>query len=149
MNRPKAASDLDLNALAASSAARARAPKGPARLETDLLARLAAGKAVALSGDAMNALQAKLNRLWNPNCEVEGGAGVQVKVELKLTPAGYLIGQPALVSRAGSGVSAAVIQASVQRALSAVRQGEPYTEIPRDGPHDIDVNFNARQACQR
>jgi protein TonB len=146
---PKSA-PLDLSALAASpKGAKSNAPRGPARAETDFLARLAVGHATALSGDAMSALQSKLNRLWNPNCEVEGGAGVQVRVEMKLSPSGFLVGQPALVSQAGSGVDASVVQASAQRALSAVKQGEPYTEIPRDGPHDIILRFNAKQACQR
>ena len=141
---------LDLSALAASpKGAKSNAPKGAARPETDLLARLAVGRATALSGDAMSALQAKLNRLWNPNCEVEGGAGVLVRVEMKLSPTGFLEGSPTLVSQAGSGVGAGVVEASAQRALSAVKQGEPYTEIPRDGPHDIILRFNAKQACQR
>jgi outer membrane biosynthesis protein TonB len=143
-------SSLDLTALAASPrGARSNSPKGPARAETDFLARLAVGKATALSGDAMSALQSKLNRLWNPNCEVEGGGGVQVRVEMKLSPTGYLIGSPSLVNEAGSGIGQAIIDASAQRALSAVKQGEPYTEIPRDGPHDIILKFNAKQACQR
>ncbi len=143
-------SALDLAALAATpKGARSNAPKGPAKAETDFLARLAVGHATALSGDAMSALQSKLNRLWNPNCEVEGGAGVQVRVELKLSPTGMLVGQPILVSQAGSSVSGAVVAASAQRALSAVKQGEPYTEIPKDGPHDIILKFNAKQACQR
>ena len=141
---------LDLSALAASpKGAKSNAPKGAARPETDLLARLAVGRATALSGDAMSALQAKLNRLWNPNCEVEGGAGVLVKVHINLSPTGYLIGSPNLVSQAGSGIGEGVVEASAQRALSAVKQGEPYTEIPRDGPHDLNLNFNAKQACRR
>jgi hypothetical protein len=114
------------------------------------LARLAVGKASGLSGDAMSALQAKLNRLWNPNCQVEGGAGVMVRVEMKLTPDGRLAGEPSLVSQvsqSGSGVAPGVVAASAQRALSAIKQGEPYTEIPRDGPHDLIIRFNAKQAC--
>jgi protein TonB len=143
-------SALDLSALAAPpKGAKSNAPKGPARAETDFLARLAVGHATALSGDAMSALQSKLNRLWNPNCEVEGGAGVQVRVEMKLSSNGYLVGQPTLVSQAGSGIGGSVVEASAQRALSAVKQGEPYTEIPREGPHDIILNFNAKRACQR
>ena len=141
---------LDLTALAAApKGAKSNAPKGAAHPETDLLARLAVGRATALNGDAMSALQSKLNRLWNPNCEVEGAAGVQVRVEMKLSSSGFLIGQPTLVSQAGSGVDASVVGASAQHALSAVKQGEPYTEIPRDGPHDIILRFNAKQACQR
>jgi hypothetical protein len=114
------------------------------------LARLAVCKASGLSGDAMSALQAKLNRLWNPNCQVEGGAGVMVRVEMKLTPDGRLAGEPSLVSQvsqSGSGVAPGVVAASAQRALSAIKQGEPYTEIPRDGPHDLIIRFNAKQAC--
>jgi outer membrane biosynthesis protein TonB len=141
-------SALDLSALAAGGP-KSRAAKGPARPETDLLARLAVGRAASLSGDALSALQSKLNRLWNPNCEVEGGANVQVRVEMKIGPTGFLLGEPSLVSQAGSGVSPGVIEASAQRALSAVKQGEPYTEIPRDAPHDIILRFNAKQACGR
>jgi hypothetical protein len=70
-------------------------------------------------------------------------------VEVKLSPEGYLVGQPSIVSQAGSGVGAGVVAASAQRAISAVKQGEPYTEIPRDGPHDLILNFNAKRACQR
>jgi outer membrane biosynthesis protein TonB len=151
--KPSKAADADALDLAALAAAprgsRSNARKGPAKAETDFLARLAVGHATALSGDAMSALQSKLNRLWNPNCEVEGAAGVQVRVEMKLSPTGMLISQPILVSQAGSSVAGAVVAASAQRALSAVRQGEPYTEIPRDGPHDIVLRFNAKQACQR
>jgi hypothetical protein len=104
---------------------------------------------VGLSGDAIGALQAKLYRLWHPDCQVEGGAGVQVVVELRLAPDGRLAGRPTLVSQTGAGVSADIIDASARRALLAVEQGEPYTEIPRDGPHDLNLRFNAKQACQR
>jgi outer membrane biosynthesis protein TonB len=146
---PKSA-PLDLSALSASpKGAKSNAPKGPARAETDFLQRLAVGKATALSGDALSALQSKLNRLWNPNCEVEGSAGVLVRIHMTLSPTGALLGEPSVVSQAGSGVSSSVVEASAQRALSAVKQGEPYTEIPRDGPHDIILRFNAKQACQR
>ena len=87
---------LNLTALAAASpkGAKSNAPRGAARPETDLLARLAVGRATALSGDAMSALKAKLGRLWNPNCGVEGAGNVVIKVEMRLTSQ-RLVGFPA------------------------------------------------------
>jgi len=144
------ASSLDLAALAASpKGARSNAPKGPARAETDFLARLAVGKATALSGDAKAALAAKLERLWNPNCGVEGAGNVTVVVEMKLTPAGTLASTPVVVRKGASSADDSVVGAAAQRALTAVKRGEPYTEVPRDADHDILFTFNAKQACSR
>ena len=139
---------LDLSALAGGSPkTKSSAAKGPARPETDLLSRLAVGKATALSGDALSALQAKLNRLWNPNCGVEGSGNVQVRINIKLATDGSLLGPPKLLSKTSSGASADVVDASARRALSAVNAGAPYTELPKDGPHDLNLNFNAKHAC--
>jgi outer membrane biosynthesis protein TonB len=147
---------LDLGALAAADpkptkrATTAAQVKGPARPETDLLARLAAGRASGLSADALSAFVAKLNRLWNPNCDVEGGGGVIVKVHMRLGPDGRLLSPPTVISQDATGAaSQAVIEAAARRALSAARQGEPYTEIPRDGPHDFSPTFDAKGACRR
>jgi hypothetical protein len=128
-----ASNPLDLAALAAGGP-KSRAAKGPARPETDLLARLAVGRAASLSGDAMSALQSKLNRLWNPNCEVEGGAGVQVRVEMKLGPNGYLLGPPNLVSQAGSGVSSGVVEASPNGRCQRSNKGSPTRRSPATRP---------------
>jgi len=139
---------LDLSALAGGSPrTRSSAAKGRPRAETDLLSRLAVGKASALSGDALSALQAKLNRLWNPNCGVEGGANVQVRIHVLLATDGSIAGGPTVIGKTSSGASADVVQVAAQRALVAVQRGAPYTELPRDTAHDLNLVFNAKQAC--
>jgi protein TonB len=139
---------LNLEALAGGAPkTRSNAARGPARQETDFLARLAVGRASALSGDAMSALQAKLNRLWNPNCGAESGTNVQIRINIKLATDGSLLQNPTLLSKTSSGASADVVAESARRALAAVRAGAPYTELPKDGPHDLNLNFNAKHAC--
>ena len=140
---------LDLSALAASpKGARSNAPKGAARPETDLLSRLAVGRATALSGDAMSALKAKLGRLWSPNCGVEGAGNVVVKVEMRLTPSGMLAAPPIVTSKTAGRAEQGVVDAAARRALTAVARGEPYTEVPRDADHDIIFRFDAKQMCE-
>jgi len=147
--RPNPA-DLDLAALTDQAPGGHRgsaATKGATRLELDRLARPAVGAATALTGDQLGALIAKLNRLWNPNCGVEGAQGVVIKVEMKLDGGLNLIGAPRVLERTSSGASADVIAASAQRALTAVARGSPYTELPKSAPKDIVLTFNAKQAC--
>ena len=147
--KPAPRDGLDLAALAGKAPRRPVAPqKGPSRPETDLAPRPALGQAKGLSSDALGALKAKLYRLWRPNCDVEAGRSVVLRVELKLGPGGRLAAPPRLLEKSSSGASDAVVEASSQRALSAVAQGEPYDEIPRDGPRDIVLRFNAKEACQ-
>lgn len=140
---------LDLAALAAGGKPR-NAQRGPARAETDLQARQALGAAQGLSADEIGLLAAKLNRLWRPNCGVEGAGNVIIRVEMKLTINGALASRPVLVGQSSSGVAESVIQASAVRALSAIAQGAPYSELPRaryDSWRDVIVNFDARKAC--
>jgi protein TonB len=150
---------LDLDALAASASrnqanqrsgpTRANAARGPARAETDLTARLAAGAAQGLSADEASLLTAKLIRLWNPNCGVEGAANVVVKVEMQLSPQGKLIASPKVLEQSGAGAD--IVNAAAQRAALAVRRGDPYDELPAKRYaiwKDIVVNFNAKEACQ-
>lgn len=146
--QPRAA-PLDLNALAAPAQRRvANARRGAERPETSTEARPATGAAQGLTADEASLLAAKLIRLWRPNCGVEGSADVQVRVNIRLTPSGQLSGPPAVVGgRPGDPIWAA----AAQRALSAVAQGEPYSELPRaryEGWKEINFNFNGRQACQ-
>jgi hypothetical protein len=132
---------LDLDRLAAPQARRNAA----AQAETALQARPAVGAAQGLSADEGSLLAAKLIRLWRPNCVAEGGANIQVRVSIQLTPTGELAAAPRIT---GAQQNNALWQAAAQRALSAVRQGEPYDELPKTNrPRDFEINFNARQAC--
>jgi hypothetical protein len=136
---------LDLDSLAAGGRPRG-AQRGPARAETDTQARQALGAARGLTADEVSLLTAKLMKLWNPNCGVEGAANVVVRVHMQLAPDGRLQAPPRLAST-GNGP---VWQAAAQRALTAVARGEPYSELPRDryaAWRDVNVNFDAKRAC--
>jgi outer membrane biosynthesis protein TonB len=146
--RPRPRPALDLDRLAAPQARRnANAARGAARPEAATEARPAAGAAQGLTADEASLLASKLNRLWRPNCVAEGGANIQVRVNIQLTPGGTLSAPPRLI---GAQQNNPLWAAAAQRALSAVRQGEPYNELPRERYaqwKDINFNFNARQAC--
>ena len=136
---------LDLASLAAGGQPR-NAARGAARPETDTQARQALGAAQGLTADESSLLYAKLIKLWNPNCGVEGAANVIVRVHMKLTPEGRLVSPPELVGQRGDAVWAA----AAQRAVTAVARGEPYSELRRERYNawkDIIFNFDARKAC--
>jgi outer membrane biosynthesis protein TonB len=100
--------------------------------------------ASAATGPAINALSAKLTRLWNPNCGVEGANAIVVKVRFTLSSQGRVVEGPSLVERRGD----PVWTAAADRALAAVRKGEPYTELPPELLNQrITVNFNGDRAC--
>lgn len=143
-----AAKPFDLAALAASLP-KSGGAKGPPRQAT--APTVAPGPPRPLSGDELGAVQSKLMRLWNPNCGVEGGASVVVRVEFRLQPDGSLVQGSAVVRNQGLiDAKGSVAQASAQRALTAVSRGSPYTELPRDHYDqwkDIVVNFDAKEAC--
>lgn len=142
-----AAKPLDLSALAATLPKSAGA-KGPPKASAAPVVN--PGPPRPLTGDELGALTAKLMRLWNPNCGVEGGDKVVVKVEIKLTPEGRLAEPPILRDRSVVDAKGPVAQAAAQRALVAVNRGEPFTELPRDryaAWKDIVATFDAREAC--
>jgi hypothetical protein len=141
-------SDLNLAALAGETPGGHRggaAARGAVRPETDRFARQAVGAANALTGDELGALQAKLIPLWHPNCGVEGAQHVVIKVEIKLNRAMGLAATP--VTPTATGASPDVVEAARQRALTAVAQGAPYTELSKNAPKDILLTFDAKKAC--
>jgi len=146
---PKPEKSLDLDALAASIAKTSKASsaaKGPARAETALQARPAAGAARGLSANALSGLAGELQRRWNPNCEVEGGRDVQVRVTFTMGPGGQLVGQ---VEAGGLEQSSnPVVKAAAERAIRAVHQAAPFSAQYRDAfGQKVTVNFNGREAC--
>jgi outer membrane biosynthesis protein TonB len=140
---------LDLDALAASLAKSvpakpSSAAKGASRPETALQARPAAG--TGLSAAAMNGLADELQRRWNPNCDVEGGRDVVVKVGFQLGAGGNVTGD--VSSQILHGGPGAVAQAAADRAVRAVYAASPFRALPREFyGQRITVNFNAREAC--
>ena len=143
---------LDLDALAASiqprraaGKPRSSAQRGPSRAETAVDARPAVGPATGLAANAFASLAADLERRWNPNCEVEGGSNVDIRVAFRVASSGRVIGQP---EASGENSSDPVVKAASDRAKRAVRQAEPFENYPPDYYGErITVRFNARKAC--
>jgi outer membrane biosynthesis protein TonB len=138
---------LDLDALAASiskSSKPSSAVKGPTRPASALQARVGSGTGV--SAAAMNGMVAELERLWNPNCDVEGGRDVMVKVTVTFGTGGGVVGQPR-----GQIMSAVtpVSQVGLDRAIRAVNSLRP-SFVPREVYNEpVVINFPAREACAR
>jgi outer membrane biosynthesis protein TonB len=152
--------DLDLDALMASidsqrqppAAKAASGQAGPSRPRTEKTASIGHGEDSHMSGDERQGLADKLSRLWNPNCQVEAAAGVNVKVHFRLSPQGFLAGQPELAGGGAVGsISDPIQAAAAARALSAVGRGQPYTDVLKPEHftdwHDMVVSFNAKEAC--
>jgi hypothetical protein len=119
------------------------AQRGPARPQTAPQARPDAGQGISISDQI--GLQQLLERLWNPNCDVAGGASVRLKVRFLVGLSGDLIGPP----NAGGleRASDPVVAAAARRALDAVREAAPYT--PPYYGQTITVNFDAKEACAK
>ena len=115
------------------------AARGPARAETAPVARVDAGQGVSQSD--MQGLQQLLERLWNPNCSVEGGEAVIVPVKFTVGDDGRVVGR--VTDRASSGDP--VAYAAARRAIDAVHQAEPYAEPYRN--NTFTVIFDAQKAC--
>ena len=123
----------------------ANAPKGQARAETSVSARPAAGAATGLSAAALGRLQGEVQDRWNPNCEVEGGANVNVRVVFVIGPGGRVVGQP---ESPGTSSPDPVVKAASDRAVRALLQASPFAYLPSDlYGQKIALNFNAKQAC--
>jgi outer membrane biosynthesis protein TonB len=124
----------------------ANAARGPTRPETATQARPGAGAMTGLQAAAINGMKDEIQRRWNPNCEVEGGSAVQVKVGFKLTTAGRIIGQVTAGDAEKS--SDAVVRAAAERAIRAVYQSAPFEGLPPDYyGQQLNLNFKARDAC--
>ena len=141
-------SSEDFFASLESSLAKSRpspAAKGPSRAETAADARNTAGRGVAAGAD-MQGLVQELQRRWNPNCTVEGGRDVIVRVVFNIGSGGQLVGQ--VTSQITGGPRDAVGQAAAERAERAVYAASPFRGLSRDYyGQRIAVNFNAREAC--
>lgn len=143
--QPKS-SDSFLDSLAADVAklSKSSGARGPARPETATQARPNLG--TGLSANAMEGLADELQRRWNPNCEVEGGRDVQVRVTFILGSGGRVVGAVSAGGQENS--SNPVVKAAAERAIRAVHQASPFTKLPRDFyGTPIAVRFNAREAC--
>jgi outer membrane biosynthesis protein TonB len=131
------AGGLDLDALAGQVSRLAGNRPGPA---TPSGGARSGPSAAALAG-----LQDQLQKLWNPNCGVEGGRDVRVRVSFGLSPAGDLSGpvEAGGLERSDN----AVARAAAERAIRAVHEAAPFPDLASPAGQRIAVNFNAREAC--
>jgi outer membrane biosynthesis protein TonB len=142
---------LDLDNLYASLTKPARnaarpssAQTGPTRAETAPVARQTVGTGLA-TGAAIQGLAEDLQKRWNPNCEVEGGRDVLVRVTFHLGVGGQVVGE---VGSQIKGAVTPVSKAGAERAVRAVYAASPFRGLPRELYNEtINVNFNAREAC--
>lgn len=154
--KPQKKSDTDFFASLEASIAKTKkatgkptvnAAKGPARAETSVSARPAMGAATGLSAAALGRLQGEVQDRWNPNCEVEGGANVNVRVVFVIGPDGRVVGQP---ESPGTSSPDPVVKAASDRAIRALFAASPFAYLPSDlYGQKIALNFNAKQACSR
>jgi hypothetical protein len=101
--------------------------------------------------DQLAAISAKLGRLWNPNCGVEGSANVVVKIRLTLDPNGRLLRAVLVDEQRINGSGDSVLRAAATRALTAVARAAPYDELPSEdfaSWRSFVVAFDARQQCR-
>lgn len=133
----RASGGLDLDALAGQVARLGGSRPGPA-VPTG-------GAATGPSAAALAGLQDQLQRRWTPNCEVEGGRDVRVRVSFGLSPGGELAGpvEAGGLERSDN----AVVRAAAERAIRAVLQAAPFPALASPAGQRIAVNFNAREAC--
>jgi protein TonB len=150
--KPKPTRDsFDLAALANSldqPSKPSAAARGPARYATAPTARIDPGAAQA-TNDAAQAVGARLNRIWNKSCGVEGFRDIVIHVKFNLTIDGQLLGSPEVLDRAPPGNS--VWQAAADRATRAVRQATPFNELPRQTYNQwrtFTAIFDGKTACQ-
>ncbi len=129
---------LDLDALLASvnssnqrpTARESLGQQGANRPKTALQAQEGHGSDDHLASSEKDALSDKLQKLWNPNCQIVGGEGIIVRVHVRLTPQGFLAAPPDLPDRETIQSSGnPILIAAAARALSAVGRGQPYTDV--------------------
>jgi outer membrane biosynthesis protein TonB len=141
------APSLDLDALQASLAKSTHpapprpsfAQRGPTRAAAAPQTATAAG----VSHADQVGLSQLLNRLWNPNCSVEGGDAVLVSVTFAVGSDGRLVGRVDAAGRERS--PDPVVAAAARRAIDAVHAVEPYQAVYRGA--QFRINFDAKKAC--
>lgn len=140
-------SSLDLDALQLSLARSAHAApprasfaeRGPARAQSAPQTAAAAG----ISREEQAGLSQLLNRLWNPNCSVEGGDAVLVSLTFTVGYDGRLSGRVNAGGHENS--SDPVVATAARRAIDAVHAAEPYQATYRGA--QFRINFDAKKAC--
>lgn len=153
--KPTPRQDLDLDRLLSdvrsSRPAKPAKPsggrQGPAKPSTTPVPGASKGQVSQASKGYLLTLGTDLGRRWNPNCEVEGGSAVDIRVSFRVSTNGRLLAPP---ESSGENSSDPVVQAASDRAKRAVRATEPFDTLPPDlYGEKIVVRFNAKTACSQ
>ncbi|WP_091736992.1 hypothetical protein [Phenylobacterium immobile] len=141
---PKPQKTLDLDALAASLGGRtSSAQRGPSRPQTAQQARPDLGSGAVAA--AVSGMGEEIQRRWNPNCNVEGGRDVRLRVNFQLGMAGQVVGTPTVQVLSAPGP---VAEAAKDRAVRALYAASPFRSVPRDlYGQSFNINFAAQKAC--
>jgi colicin import membrane protein len=102
------------------------------------------GTAATLSQSELDALRARLTKLWNVQAGTERPEELIVDIRIRLTPDKRLASPPEIVSRGSS----PRYQAAADAAMRAVLQGQPYDMLQPstyDQWKDMIVTFDPRQ----
>ena len=144
--------DLDLDRLMADVQGARRPPRaqaggggGTGKRDRTLAVGTSSGPSAGAKGYLLT-LGTDLGRRWNPNCLVEGGAEVNVKVSFIVSSNGRLLADP--TSSGGSAPPGSLTRAGSDAAIRAIRMTEPFPNFPPElYGEKITVNFNANQVC--
>jgi colicin import membrane protein len=104
----------------------------------------ARGTAATLSQSELDALRARLTKLWNVQAGTERPEELIVEIRIRLTPDRRLAAQPEVVSRGSS----PRYQAAADAAMRAVLEGQPYDMLQTatyEQWKDMIVTFDPRQ----
>ena len=149
---PSKKPSLDLDRLMADvqSARRPARPQaggggGTAKRDRTLAVGTSSGPSAGAKGYLLT-LGTDLGRRWNPNCLVEGGADVNIKVSFIVSSNGRLLADP--VSSGKDAPPGSLMRAGSDAAVRAIRMTEPFPNFPPElYGEKITVNFNANQVC--
>lgn len=143
--KPAPRPSLDLDALAASlgGGRTSSAQRGPSRPQTAQQARPDLGSGAMAA--AVSGMGEEIQRRWNPNCNVEGGRDVRLRVNFQLGMAGQVVGTPTVQVLS---VHGPVAEAAKDRAVRALYAASPFRSVPRElYGQSFNINFAAEKAC--
>jgi outer membrane biosynthesis protein TonB len=115
-----------------------------AQLNSQASLGAAKGTAATLSQSELDALRARLTKLWNVQAGTERPEELIVDIRIRLTPDRRLAGPPEIVSRGTS----PRYQAAADAAMRAVLQGQPFDMLQAatyEQWKDMIVTFDPRQ----
>ncbi len=144
--KPKtsAADDLLSRLAAAPAQSTSKKPAQANTRRTDGRSNQGTAPADAGTQAALTALINKLSNLWNPNCDVPGAKLVSPEIHFTISPNGRVIKGPEWANRRND----PIWQAAASRAMSAVKRGELYDDLPKELYNQpLEIVFDGKKVC--